>query len=94
MSTTISIDVYCHKNWDSSPVYRIYVDDDLLTERTWQWPAYETYIKENIEVDVDSGTHRIYIENCSPNSNINFKNLTVNGQLISTEDQQESAFTA
>jgi len=90
---TVSIDVYCHRNWDAGPVYRVYVDGDLLTERTWIWPAYETYIKECIEVDVEPGRHSVRVENCSPTSTINFKNLMVNGELISTTEQQESAFT-
>lgn len=84
MSTVaLTIDVFCQKNWDSSPVYRVYVDNDLLTERTWVWPAYEIYIKENIEVDVEPGQHRVVVYTCVPNlGNVIFKNLTVNGVVV------------
>jgi hypothetical protein len=92
----LTIDVFCQKNWDSSPVYRIYVDNDLLTERTWIWPSYEIFIKENILVDLDPGKHRIAVQTCGPNSdNIVFRNLTGNGVLLpktSREDHQEYNF--
>lgn len=85
----LTIDVYCHRDWDSSPVYRVYVDDDLLTERTWAWPSYETYIKEHIEVEVEHGAHQVKIYNCAPNNNISFKNVTVDGRLLPDSSSQE-----
>jgi hypothetical protein len=79
MSTvTITADVYSTRS-EGAPVYRVYVDGDLLTERTWVWPAYETYICEHIEVDVDPGQHRLELVDCSRNGVFYLKNITVNG---------------
>ena len=61
-ATTITVDVYCARS-EGSPIYRVYVDDDLLTERNWSWPAYEVYIQEHIEVDVaPSPNDQLYVK--------------------------------
>jgi len=75
---TVTADVYAVRG-EGGPVYRIYVDGDLLTERSWAWPAYETYIHEHIEVDVGPGEHRLELEDCSNTNVFYFKNITVNG---------------
>jgi hypothetical protein len=55
----ITLDIYSH--WgDKPPVYRIYVDNDLLTERTFNYPGNKNYIKEHVVVDLNPGRH--YIE--------------------------------
>jgi hypothetical protein len=77
-ATTITVDVYCARS-EGSPIYRVYVDDDLLTERNWSWPAYEVYIQEHIEVDVAPGSHKLDIVDCSNNNVFYLKNITVNG---------------
>jgi hypothetical protein len=89
----VSIDVYCHRDWETGPIYRLYVDGDLLTERNWAWPGYEIYINEHIEVDLEPGEHKITLENCSQHSVINYKNLRVDHTLIHDKFQQESAFS-
>lgn len=86
------MDVYCQKTHEGSLIYRLYVDNDLLTERTWIWPAYETYLHEIMEIDVDTGKHRVQLVNL--NNNITFKNVRVNKQLVSKGDRlQEFEFT-
>lgn len=85
----LTIDVYCHKNWDRNPVYRVYVDGDLLTERTWIWPSYETFIREHIEVEVDNGAHSVLVYNCSDDKNISFKNVTVNSRQLPDSTSKE-----
>ena len=57
----LSVDVYCDNTYDKQPYYRLYVDGELLTERAWIWHTYETYIQENMEVDIDSGKHHVQI---------------------------------
>lgn len=42
--------------------YRIYVDNDLITERTFIWDKNQTYIAEHIFVQLDKGPHEIKIE--------------------------------
>ena len=38
------------------PKYRIYVDDDLIVERSWMWHS-GTFLQENIWVNLDHGSH-------------------------------------
>jgi hypothetical protein len=92
MIHTIALDVYC-SNSGGEPIYRIYVNDDLLTERTWIWTTYDTYIRENIEVDIDPGTHRLSIEKLKDSVKFIAKNLTVDGNLVQIHNQQNLTFT-
>jgi hypothetical protein len=75
----ITADVYA--SWgDVAPRYRVYVDHDLLTERDFVWPGHETFIREQILVDLAPGTHTLKIEHIGNNGKITVKNITVNGQ--------------
>jgi hypothetical protein len=75
----LSVDVYCDNTYDKQPYYRLYVDGELLTERAWIWHAYETYIQENMEVDIDSGKHHVQIDNCGSKTIFDLRNLMING---------------
>jgi hypothetical protein len=41
--------------------YRLYIDDNLITERTWIWP-YHFRIKEHVYIDIEPGEHTIRVE--------------------------------
>jgi hypothetical protein len=63
----VQFDLYCH--WShNAPTYRVYVDDDLITERSFVWQGYKNYIRENFAIAVKHGEHSIRIENISPNT--------------------------
>jgi hypothetical protein len=87
--TAITIDVYCTLA-DNAPAYRLFVDDELLTERSWIWPSYEVFIKENITVDIDEGQHNIKL--IGKNGKFTFKNITVNNRAIDNRTWQEFTF--
>jgi hypothetical protein len=91
----LAVDVYCKDKLDTSPVYRVYVDNDLLTERTWIWPEYEIYIKEHIEVQLEPGIHTVTIENCGESKCISARSITVNGhqQTIPNSEFRPITFT-
>lgn len=78
--TCIDVDVWC-KYYDTAPIYRVYVDDELLTERTFIWSSLNNYIREHIEVDIERGIHELKIVNCSGDK-VKFitNNITVNGK--------------
>ena len=58
---SITVDVMC--NWDiEPPQYRLYVDDDLLTERTYIWRNNEQYVRERIIVNLSPGIHSLRVE--------------------------------
>lgn len=67
----LSFNVHCYKPpWStnhrdkkiSTSAYRIYVDDDLITERTWLW-CNDTVIVETLLVDINPEQgHNLKIE--------------------------------
>lgn len=79
---TLTIDVYCNRS-EGEPSYRVFVDDEMLTERSWVWPAYEVFVKEHIEVNVEPGAHRLEIRECGGNDTFIVKDMTVNGHVVS-----------
>jgi hypothetical protein len=92
MLSQITIDVYCEGLKNNSPFYRLYVDGELLAERTWSWPSYEVFIRENIEIDIDPGQHKIKLDNCGNQTSFGFKNAQVDGKVISNDLNQELSF--
>ena len=75
----LSIEVHCLYA-DQGPRYRVYVDQDLLTERTFIWVSGKQYIEEHLVVNLQPGQHRIRIENVDPDRGIiTTKKLTLDG---------------
>jgi len=79
--TSLTVDVYCTRS-DGSHAYRVSVDGDLLTERTWSWPCHEVFIREHIEVDLGPGAHTVEVRECTPEGVFYTKDTTVNGNPI------------
>jgi hypothetical protein len=75
-----------HASWsDTAPRYRVYVDQDLMTERDFVYPGAEIYITEHILVNLMPGGHTVKIEQIN-GDNIQVKNITVDGQLIESHE--------
>ena len=70
----LSISIFRPRVCIKNPIYRIYVDDDLLTERTYMW-SDPSYVEENIIVLLDSGKHTLRIE---PAITEELENLDIN----------------
>ncbi len=80
----ITADVYAR--WgDNQPCYRVYVDSDLLTERNFIWPGHEVFIRENIVVELEPGTHKLRIEQVGRGGKITVKNIQVDGAASDME---------
>ena len=47
------------------PVYRVYVNDELFTEREWRWT--EHYLEEILQLQVSPGIYRVRLESVGPN---------------------------
>lgn len=79
----ISIDVYC--DWMGQPEpYRIYVDNDLLTERTYLWNNPGQFVRENIIVFLEPGEHTVRVEPVNPGfPGFRYENFLLNNQIIS-----------
>ena len=53
-------------DWEGlSPVYRLYVNDELFSERTWIWT--DGSLEENLQIDAEPGEYTIRYELIEPN---------------------------
>jgi hypothetical protein len=56
-------DIDC--DWEGlSPNYRVYVNDELFTERTWIWT--DSYIEEMLQIEANPGEYRLRWELVPP----------------------------
>ena len=83
---SLRVQVHClQPNWveQENSRYRLYVNDDLITERTWIWPI-NTFIEEDLLVDVtERESHIVRIETILDNprsvTQFGLQNFYVNG---------------
>lgn len=68
-------DVYC--DWEGlAPVYRVYVNDELFAERTWQWT--DSYLEEMVQIEAPPGKYHLRWELVPPNlAQLRVENLRV-----------------
>ena len=90
MHAKLEVDVYSHWS-DDPPIYRIYVDGEMLVERTFGWPSYQNYITEHMYCDLASGVHTLCLENLDCRSRFELEqfqvnSLPVNKNLLKTND--------
>ena len=53
--------------WEGlAPIYRVYVNDELFTERTWIWKE-NFYLREEIQIEAEPGDYNIRYELVPPN---------------------------
>lgn len=84
----ITADILC--DWPEGKMgYRVYVDEDLLTERTYIWRNNEQLVREHIIVNLEPGTHTLKIESANPKfKGFSYKNVTVNKQPVELVNNQ------
>ena len=80
-----------HCDWEGlPPIYRVYVNDELFTERTWIWAGSTTFLQELLQIEAVPGEYTIRYELVPPNlAQLHVKNQRVdhgpatisNGQL-------------
>lgn len=52
-------------DWEGPrPSYRVYLDDELFTERTWRWT--EHYLQELMQIKAPPGKYQIRVEPIQP----------------------------
>jgi hypothetical protein len=61
----LTFQVHCYYS-GANPRYRIYVDEDLITERTFVWNSDNQYIEEHVIIDAPIGQHTLRVENVDP----------------------------
>jgi hypothetical protein len=84
----VTVDIYC--NWEAVPeAYRVYVDDVLLTERTYHWRNTEQFVQENMLLNLEPGAHQFRLEPVNPEfRGFYTKNLTVDSVAADSVSNQ------
>ena len=81
---TLTADVYARYN-DKPPRYRLYIDDNLLTERDAGWNGLEYYVTETMIVFLEPGDHAFRLEQIGTDGTVSIKGLQLNGSPISED---------
>ena len=69
-------DVHCDCAVDQRPIYRLYVNDELFTERTWIWE--NVYLEEVIPILAEPGDYVVRYELVpGTTAGLNIQNLRV-----------------
>lgn len=69
-------DVHCDYETGQLPIYRLYVNNELFTERTWIWE--NVYLEEMIPISAEPGDYEIRYELVPGTSaGLNIQNLRV-----------------
>lgn len=59
----VAAEVHC--SWEGlPPTYRVYVNDELFSERTWIWT--DSYLEENLQILAEPGKYHIRFELVPP----------------------------
>jgi hypothetical protein len=61
----LKFDVFC-SNCELHPIYRVFVDDELITERKWRWEVPQIYLEEFIQLEVSPGRYQVRFESIPP----------------------------
>lgn len=87
--TKLEIDLFCNIRRDKV-AYRLYVNDELMTERDYIWDNTKQYLTEIVPLDIDPGTHTIHIENLNPdNGEFSINTIRLNGKIITLYNGKE-----
>jgi hypothetical protein len=84
----ILADVYTdwtHYHTEAAPRYRIYVDDELMTERDFTLNGNEQYIRENISVRLPAGNHQIRLESVWGYAGISIRHVRIDGAFTNMD---------
>lgn len=71
----VCADVDC--SWEGlSPIYRVFVNDEMFAERTWRWS--NCYLEENLQIEAEPGDYHLRWELVAPHlAQISAQNLRV-----------------
>lgn len=57
-----SFDIHCKPLADTTPAYRIYVNQELFTERKWIWASENVYINQILQIEAPAGDYEVRLE--------------------------------
>ena len=86
-------DVHC--DWEGLPPnYRVFVNDELFTERTWIWEDSAIYLEEMLQIEAEPGNYQIRHELVPPNlAQLQVKNIRVDFGPGTVNDQGQLRIT-
>ena len=81
----VQVDLHC--KWERTPpMYRLYVNDELFSERNYIWQAGE-YLRENLVLNAPAGEYKIRIETPSTSS-FKLRNVKCSDDSVRTIDNE------
>ena len=77
----VTFELWCE--WSGEPPsYRVYINNDLMTERTYTFDNSQEYLEERVPLLTKSGAHFLKIDNLnSDNATFTIKNFKVNNKI-------------
>jgi hypothetical protein len=83
----ITAEIRCMYSYNN-PSYRLYVDGDLITERSWAWDHEHTLIEEKLYVNIEPGPHEIkVVSHDNPRSSrFRLGTVCVNGKPVHVQE--------
>lgn len=80
----IQFDLWC--KWTKAPpTYRLYCDNDLLTERTYTFDNKQAFVRELAKVVLEPGEHEFVVENLHPELGMfELRNIWIDGKETTT----------
>lgn len=79
------LEVSVHAHWnDNPPVYRLYVDNEMLTERTFSHTPYQFFVIEHIFCNLPTGVHNLTLENLDREARFELDNFQMDGIKVNT----------
>ena len=61
-----SFKLLCNWRGDTPPEYRLYIDNELVAERSYIWDNSVFAVEERIPLNIEPGPHHLYVRNLSP----------------------------
>jgi hypothetical protein len=82
----IEVDVLC--DWQTDPqAYRLYINNDLYTERTYIWRNPNQWLREIIVAELEPGEHTLTLQPVNPNfPGFRLTNFAVNNKFQNLEN--------
>ena len=62
----LTFKLFCNWRGATPPVYRLYVDNELVTERSYIWDNSDYFLVERIPLYANPGPHNLYVVNLNP----------------------------
>ena len=60
----VLFDIHCKLKGAKSPAYRVFVNDELFSERTFIWR--DRYLTEMLQISAEPGVYRVRVEAVQP----------------------------